>query len=237
MTHPLPSLICIGGHRHRPLCRRDQTSDIDISYSDIGTKYVGLNPLIPISEEFQYRHQLPFRYRTKSISDIPISKIDKSFPIDPRKILSPNNFISLDSNPQLCVVNPLSDHCATGTYKYWCRISNIGQKFIPISDIMSFSKHFSPISDVPISGSVRYRWSRISDWVHTYAYMYYSWIGVKSTLIVLMKRTIKYHKRSYILISKTCCKFLMGHPLGKLWLCKFWKHLLFLNKFTMFTYS
>ncbi len=25
-------------------------SDIDISYSDIGTKYVGLNPFIPISE-------------------------------------------------------------------------------------------------------------------------------------------------------------------------------------------
>ncbi len=41
--------------------------------------YVRLNPLIPISEEFRYRHQLPFRYVTKSISDIPISKIDKSF--------------------------------------------------------------------------------------------------------------------------------------------------------------
>ncbi len=41
-------------------------SDINISYYDIGTKYVGLNPFIPISEEFQYRHQLPFRYRTKN---------------------------------------------------------------------------------------------------------------------------------------------------------------------------
>ncbi len=30
---------------------------------------------------------------------------------------------------------------------------------------MSDSALFSPISDVPISGSVRYRWSRISDWV------------------------------------------------------------------------
>jgi hypothetical protein len=60
-------LICIGGHRHRPSCRRYPTSDIDISYSDIGTKYVGLNPFIPILEEFRYRHQLPFRYWTKSI--------------------------------------------------------------------------------------------------------------------------------------------------------------------------
>ncbi len=29
---------------------------------------------------------------------------------------------------------------------------------------------FSPITDFPISGSVRYRWSRISDWVPTYEY-------------------------------------------------------------------
>ncbi len=35
----------------------------------------------------QHRHQLPFRYRTKSISDIPISKVDKSDPNDPNKIL------------------------------------------------------------------------------------------------------------------------------------------------------
>ncbi len=48
----------IGGHRHRPLCRRCPTSDIDIdiSYSAIGTKHVGLNPFIPISEVFRYQH-------------------------------------------------------------------------------------------------------------------------------------------------------------------------------------
>ncbi len=33
---------------------------------------------------------------------------------------------------------------------------------------MSDFELFSPISDVPISGSVRYRWSRISEWVPTY---------------------------------------------------------------------
>jgi hypothetical protein len=33
------------------------------------------NPLIPISEEFRYLHQLPFGYRTKSISDIRYLKL------------------------------------------------------------------------------------------------------------------------------------------------------------------
>ncbi len=73
-------------------------SDIDISYSDIGTKHVGINPLIPISEEFQYQHQLPFQYRTKSKQDIPISKIDKSFPNDPSTILL--LIVLFHSNPQ-----------------------------------------------------------------------------------------------------------------------------------------
>ncbi len=131
-------------------------------------KYVGLNPLIPISEEFRYRHQLPFRYRTKSISDIPISKIDKSFPNDPSKILLIIILSRWFQTLHLHVKNPSSYQCTTRVYKYWFRISDIEQKFIPISDIMSDSAHFSPISDVPISGSVRYRWSRISDWVPTY---------------------------------------------------------------------
>jgi hypothetical protein len=39
-------------------------SDIDISYSDIGDKYVGLKNVIPISEVFRYRHQSSFRYPT-----------------------------------------------------------------------------------------------------------------------------------------------------------------------------
>ena len=60
--------------------------------------------------------------------------------------------------------------CATKIYECWCWISDIGQKIIPISDIMSDSAVFSPISDVLISGSVRYRWSRISDWVPTYVF-------------------------------------------------------------------
>jgi hypothetical protein len=39
----------------------------------------------------------------------------------------------------------------------------ISDKSFPISDIMSDSALFSPISEVPISSSVRYRWSRISE--------------------------------------------------------------------------
>ncbi len=144
-------------------------SDIDISYSDIGTKYVRLNPLIPISEEFWYRHQLPFRYRTKSISDIPISRIDQSFPNDPRKILILIIMLHWIRTHSLHVKYMTCYHCARRVYKYWCQISDVGQKFIPISDIMLDSAHFSPISIVPISTSVRYRWSRISDWVPTYA--------------------------------------------------------------------
>jgi hypothetical protein len=37
-------------------------SDIDICYSDIVDKYVGLKTVIPISKVFRYRHQSPFQY-------------------------------------------------------------------------------------------------------------------------------------------------------------------------------
>ncbi len=38
--------------------------DIDICYSDIGDKYVGLINVILLSEMFRYRHQSSFRYPT-----------------------------------------------------------------------------------------------------------------------------------------------------------------------------
>ncbi len=136
------------------------------------TKYVGLNPHILISEEFRYHLQLPIRYRTKSISDIPISKIDKSFPNDPSKILLLIILSHWFRTFNLRVKNLVSYHCTTRVYKYYSQISDMGQKLILISDIMLDSAHFSPISDVPISGSVRYRWSRISDWVPTYGHGY-----------------------------------------------------------------
>ncbi len=153
----LNDIIFIGGHQHRPLCRRYPTFDIDISYSDIRTKYVGLNSHVPMSEEFQYRHQLPFRYRTKSIQDIQISKIDQSFLNDPSNFLVLIIFSHWYQTHNLHVRNLASFHCATRVYKYRCRILDTGQKSIPISNIMSDSAHFSPISDIPISSSVRYR--------------------------------------------------------------------------------
>jgi hypothetical protein len=52
-------VVIIGGHRHRPQYRRYPTSDINICYSDIGRKYVGLKTVIPISEGFRYRHLSP----------------------------------------------------------------------------------------------------------------------------------------------------------------------------------
>ncbi len=56
----------IGGHRHRSQCRRYPTSDIDICYSDIGDKYVGLKNVIPISEVFRVEPgTVSVRYNTK----------------------------------------------------------------------------------------------------------------------------------------------------------------------------
>jgi hypothetical protein len=80
----------IGGHRHRPQYRRYQTSDIDISYSYIGRKYVGLKTVILISEGFRYRHLSPFRY--------PISKKYLSHQQD-------SNSRHLFSQPLCCFIN------------------------------------------------------------------------------------------------------------------------------------
>jgi hypothetical protein len=55
-------LLGMGGHRHPSQCWRYPISDIDICYSDIGDKYVGLKNVILISEVFLYRHQSSFRY-------------------------------------------------------------------------------------------------------------------------------------------------------------------------------
>ncbi len=82
--------LIIGGHQHRPWYRRYPTSDIDISYSDIGTKDVGLNPFIPISGPISTSTSIP-------ISDIPISKIFQSFPTDPSNLIW-HIISTLDSN-------------------------------------------------------------------------------------------------------------------------------------------
>jgi hypothetical protein len=94
-------------------------SDIDICYSDIGDKYVKLKNVIPISEVFRYRHPSSFRY-----------------PILKNKI-----FAAADLNP--CPLEWLASAITLSfcvcLCRVICRISDIGLKFIPISDIMSDS--------------------------------------------------------------------------------------------------
>jgi hypothetical protein len=139
----LCSAAFIGGHRHRSQCRRYPISDIDICYSDIGDKYVGLKNVIPISEVFRYRHQSSFRYPTLKKKYIP-----------PRR-LQPATYglISEYFNTELLrliVINWMSD-IGYRIKLYFDIRYNVGLRSL------------SPISEVPISGSVWYRWSRISD--------------------------------------------------------------------------
>ncbi len=91
-----------------------EISDIDISYSDIGDKYVGLKNVIPISEVFRYRHQSSFRYPTLK-----------------KKIISPQRF-------EPAPLGMVSEHYITALLylSVRLRMSDIGQKFIPISNIM-----------------------------------------------------------------------------------------------------
>ncbi len=135
------AVINIGGHRHRSQCRRYPTSDMDIFYSDIGDKYVGLKNVIPISEVFRYRHQSSFRYRTLKKKNISLRRF-KPMPLE---------LVSRRYNTKLLwlsVYNRMSD-IGYGKKLYSDIRYNVGLRSL------------SPISEVPISGSVRYHWSRI----------------------------------------------------------------------------
>jgi hypothetical protein len=131
------SLFSIGGHRHRSQCRRYPTSYIDIRYSDIGDKYVGLKNVIPISEVYRYRHQSSFRYpilKKKNIS---------SCIFEPTSL----GMVSERFNTKLLCLSVCSEMSDTGyRIKVYSDIRyNVGLRSL------------SPISEVPISGSVRYR--------------------------------------------------------------------------------
>jgi hypothetical protein len=135
-------LNSIGGHQHWSQCRRYPISDIDICYSDIGDKYVGLKNVIPISEVFRYQHQSSFRYLTLKKKYIPTWKFEPG----------PRRMVSERYNTELLYIslNLMSD---------------IGYRIKLYSDIRYNVglRSLSPISEVLISGLVRYRWSRISD--------------------------------------------------------------------------
>jgi hypothetical protein len=109
--------ITIGGHRHRSQCRRYPTSDINICYSDIGDKYVGLKNVIPISEVFRYRHQSSFRYPTLKKKKISACRFEPT---------------------TLRMVSERYDTKLLWLPKQF-RMSDIRENFIPISYIMSDS--------------------------------------------------------------------------------------------------
>ncbi len=122
--------VNIGGHRHRPQYRRYLTSDINICYSDIGRKHVGLKTVILISEGFRYRHLSPFLY--------PISK----------KYLLHQQ----DLNPRHLFSQPLCwfMNCWISDRGYWIKVYsdiryNVGLRSLQ-SDIGSSDIKLSPIS-------------------------------------------------------------------------------------------
>jgi hypothetical protein len=74
--------MIIGGHRHRSQFRRYPTSDIDICYSDIGDKYVGLENVIPISEMFRYRHRRKKNISPCRVESAPLRMVSEHYNIE-----------------------------------------------------------------------------------------------------------------------------------------------------------
>jgi hypothetical protein len=172
-------------------------SDIDICYSDIGDKNVGLKTVIPILEVFRYRHQSPFQYPTlkkklflqswvqiqqspqptvdcQSLDGLPSGmalccrlssegrqrSIYKKHQKQLRKIISPGGFkpVPLEKVRKLYTtqLQCLSNEAGMSDIRYRIKLYsdiwyNVGLR------------SFSPISERFLSGSVRCRWSRISD--------------------------------------------------------------------------
>jgi hypothetical protein len=107
-------------------------SDIDICYSDIGDKYVGLKTVIPISEVFRYRHQSPFRYPTFTKIPFKLSGIEPT---------------TLQTEWERY----------TTELRYFSTTCDVGYRIKLHSDIRYNVglRSLSPISEIPISGSVR----------------------------------------------------------------------------------
>ncbi len=136
----------IGGHRHRSQCRRYPTS----------------TSVIPISETNMSDWHTSFRYRKCSNIDI---RSHSDIRYWRKKIISSCRF-------EPTSLGKVSERYNTKLLCQLVRIemSDIGYRIKVYSDIRYNVglRSLSPISEVPISGSVRYRWSRISDWVPTY---------------------------------------------------------------------
>jgi hypothetical protein len=142
LLHTYPMVI--GGYRHRSQCQRYPTRH-PISTS-----------AIPISETNMSDWKTSFRYRKCSDIDIRVHSDIRHW----RKI---NNFpCRFESTP----LGMVSERYNTKLLwlSGWKGMSNIAYRIKHFSNIRYVGPcSFSPISEVPISGSVRYRWSRISD--------------------------------------------------------------------------
>ncbi len=142
----------IGGHRHWSQCRRYPISDIWHWH------------LL-----FWYRRQIcRTEKRHSDIRSVPIStsEFNPISEIEEKKSISPCRF-----EPTLLGLD--SKHYNTNllwlSVQHW--MSDIAYRIKLYSHIRYNVglRSLSPISEVPISGSVRYCWSRISDQVPTYA--------------------------------------------------------------------
>jgi hypothetical protein len=150
--HSQQCTIVIDGHRHRPQYRRYPTFDIDICYSDIGRKYVGLKTVIPISEGFRYRHLSSFRY--------PISKkyLSHQQDLNPRHFSQPlcwfMNFWMSDIGYRIKVCSDIRYNVGLRSLQFEIGSSDI--KLSPISLIM----------DIGVSAHLwlLYKYSYLSDW-------------------------------------------------------------------------
>jgi hypothetical protein len=119
-----------GGHRHRSQCRRNPTSDIDICYSDIGEKYVGLKNVIPISAS----------------ELIPISDIEEKNISSCRFESTSLRMVSERYNTELLCLSVCKE-MSDIEYRYRIKV------YSDIRDNVRL-RSLSPISEVPISGSV-----------------------------------------------------------------------------------
>jgi hypothetical protein len=153
--------------------------DIGLDVGDI--RHPTSTSLIPISEQKMSDYILLFWYRNSSDIDINFHsgiginqyRIFRYPKLINHFLLTPANWI--DGFLSSLVSNSIPSWRVSGNiplrYKdFQIVMSDIGYRTKVSSDIdiMSDFELFSPISDVPISGSVRYRWSRISEWVPTY---------------------------------------------------------------------
>jgi hypothetical protein len=117
----------------------------------------------------QYRHYSVFRYLTSPISEHPESDIDGFYlqyvPCHICQCQRRYVFLFLLITWLMDMDMDTGTHTDIQRFGYWY----IGKKFNPVFGITSEFVRFNLISGIPITSSVWFRSSRISDWIPTYA--------------------------------------------------------------------